>query len=413
MAPAVVSRGEAEALVRDLSALFREMPDVFSSAVHLEVINNDIRYLNSEGTTYTRLEPGVMFVATARTQAGDGMALEDFVAAYGRSMQDLSKETLAALIREMGGRLKQLREAPLLDHYSGPVLIEGQAAAELFTRVFAPKLLAVRRPLFDNPQLAVFLGQQGETFADRIGGRVLPDFLNVVDNPTLEEYQHTPLVGGYKVDEEGVRARETLLVEKGVLKTLLASRDPVPGITHSTGNNQGGPGPLPSNLIVSAEKGLSSEEMRAELLRLVKQRGKEYGIIVSRVSNPLTLPSLNQLLTMFMPPGMRGEGGEIVILATKVFPDGHQEVIRNAELSGLSVAAFKDIVAASSEQTVYSTPFMTASALTGMFSGGGGPTGAAILSFVVPSLLFDDLSLKKPSGEIPKLPVAKHPFFDK
>ena len=91
---------------------------------------------------------------------------------------------------------------------------------------------------------------------------------------------------------------------------------------------------MPTNLIVTTEKGLSPQEMRSELLRLVKQRGKEYGIIISRVSNPLTLPSPNRMMALFMPPGMRGESGETVILATKVFLDGHEEKTRNAEPRG-------------------------------------------------------------------------------
>ena len=116
-----------------------------------------------------------------------------------------------------------------MDEYSGPVLVQGQAAAELFSRVFAPRLLAVRRPISDNPQLGMFFSQQSDTFVGRIGSRVLPAFLNVVDNPTLDQYHGVRLVGGYMVDEEGVRAHETRLVEKGTLKTLLASRDPVTG----------------------------------------------------------------------------------------------------------------------------------------------------------------------------------------
>src|SRR5439155_23428008 len=168
------------------------------------------------------LEPGVMLTATAKSQAGDGMPLEDFVAAYGRSMQDLPKTELADRIRQMGARLKQLHEAPLVDQYSGPVLVQGQAVAELFSRVFAPRLLAVRRPISDNPQLGMFFSQQAETFVCRMGSRILPAFLNVVDNPTIDQYDRVRLVGGYKVDDEGVRALETRLVDKGNLKTSQA-----------------------------------------------------------------------------------------------------------------------------------------------------------------------------------------------
>jgi hypothetical protein len=57
------------------------------------------------------------------------------------------------------------------------------------------------------------------------------------------------------------------------------------------------------------------------------------------------------------------------------------------------------------EPFVYHTPFI---------SGGIARTPSSeLISLAVPSLLFDDVTLKQPSGAIPKPPVAKHPFFDK
>ncbi len=412
---ATVSRAEAENLVRDISGVFTQLPDVFNSTVHLEVLNFDTRYVNSEGTSFTRTEAGVVFQAIASTQAIDGMPAEDFVTAYGRSMSDLpGKPELVARIREMGARLQKLRGAPIVEQYNGPVLLEGQAAAELFSQVFAPKLLAVRRPLSDNPQFEVFFAQQQDSLLEKIGTRVLPDFLSVIDNPLLDSYDGVRLVGGYGVDDEGVRVRETRLIEKGILKTLLASRHPVPGISRSTGNNQGGSGPTPSNVVVACEKGLTSEELKSELLKLAKQRGKQYGIVVRRLANPVLLPSLGQMMLLFTPTGMQGATGRTVIVATKVFPDGREELIRNAELMGVTTAAFKDIVAASKTRTVYSTPFLASSSLVGLFSGGTtAEAGGHILSFIVPSLLFEDLTLRRPAGEIPHPPISRHPYFDR
>ncbi len=414
MPPATQNLKDAEEEARQLSALFKQMPGIFTSTVHLALMNTYTRYVNSEGSSFTRMDPGVMLTALAKTQAAEGMPLEDFVAATGRSPQDLPRqEVLAARIREMGGRLEQLRNAPTLEQYSGPMLIEDEAAAELFSQVFAPKLLALRRPLSDNPQLGMFLSQMEDTFVGRIGARVLPEFLTVVDDPTRDEFNRVRLVGGYKADDDGVRARKTLLVENGILKNLLATRDPVPGILHSTGN-QGGSGPVPSNLVVTSGKGPKADEMKAELIKLVKQRGKEYGILVTRLGNPLLMPSTNQMMSMFMPPGMREARGITVTAAYKVFPDGRQEPIRNSELAGITAASFKDILLASSDQTVYSAPFAAPTMFLSFLSGGGtGQAGIHILSFVVPSLLFDDLTLRKSTAEVPNLPVGKHPFFDK
>ena len=43
-------------------------------------------------------------------------------------------------------RLAGLREVAPAERYNGPVLFEGQAAAELFAQGFAPRLLASRIP---------------------------------------------------------------------------------------------------------------------------------------------------------------------------------------------------------------------------------------------------------------------------
>jgi hypothetical protein len=105
----------------------------------------------------------------------------------------------------------------------------------------------------------------------------------------------------------------------------------------------------------------------------------------------------------------RVEGG---LVAYKVYPDGREELLRGVEIAGLSPEAFKDIVAASEGQTSYTAPFRSPSSrfpygATGMMG------GTAIVSVVTPSLLFEEVNLKKPSGDIPQAPVAKHPFFDK
>ncbi len=411
-ASAQIDLAQAEALLRELSALFKGMPEVFASTLNISATTTRTRYVNSEGTSFTRTAPLVSFVALAATQAPDGMPLEDFIALYGRSMDQLPKgDELAGRIRELGMRLARLRAAPLLEQYNGPVLFAGEAAAELFAQIFAPNLLATRRPITDNPQFERLSSQLQNPFLDKLGARVLPDFISIIDNPTLDGHGKTQLVGGYRVDDDGVPARETKLVEKGVLKTLLATRNPVPGVTRSTGNRRGA-GPAPSNLVMVSEMGLGDEEMKKELLKLVAQRGKEYGVIVRRIANPMFRLSRDRIAQSFFQPDREGGRAESVILAYKLFPDGREELVRNAELSGISAATFKEIVAASSNQTVYSVPFI---ALEAALPLGAGVRAAVpnIVSFVVPSLLFEDITLKKPSGEMPKPPVAKHPFFDR
>jgi predicted Zn-dependent protease len=387
---------EIENLAKELSALFRQFPDVFTSTVLFTITNTHIRYINSEGSSFVHSLPLITFTALAATQANDGMPLESFTTFFGRSMDEFpGKDALASRLRELGTQFEKLRNAPLLDQYNGPVLFEGQAAAELFSQVLAQRFIATRRPVTDSPGMERVAAMQENPFLDKIGARVMPAFMNVIDNPTLSEYEGNRLIAGYKVDDEAVPARQTTLVENGTLKTLLTSRNPVRGILRSSGNYRVS-GVLPSNLIVSAQNGLAAPELKDELLKLAKQRGKEYGIVIRRIGNPLLRMSRDLSSAAFaVSPGEEARV-ESIILAFKVFPDGHEELIRNLELTGMSTSLFKEIVAASKDSTVYNSPFRT-----------------QVVSFVMPSLLFEDISLKKPSGEIPKLPLIKHPFFDK
>src|SRR5207248_4223841 len=105
---------------------------------------------------------------------------------------------------------------------------------------------------------------------------------SITDNPAAREFQGTPLLGGYQVDEEGVKAGSTAVVQHGILKALLHTRALLPGTTQSTANKRG-MFPSPSNLIVSAEKTMTAAELKAELIRRAKQRGNEFGIVVRRI----------------------------------------------------------------------------------------------------------------------------------
>ena len=224
--PASAEVGDLEELATSISALFRAMPAVYTSKVDASVTNTRTLYVNSEGTSYTRTRPRVRFSAVAATQAADGMLLEDFVAAYGRDPADLPpREELAKRVGELGARLAALRDAELLDRYNGPVLFEGQAAAELFAQVLAPELIAQRRPVVGDERMARMAERNaGAEFEDRLGARVLPRFLSVTDDPTRAELDGTRLQATYKVDDDGVPAGTTAVIQRGYLKTLLNGR---------------------------------------------------------------------------------------------------------------------------------------------------------------------------------------------
>jgi len=385
--PIRVDRAQWEAMVRSLSALFRQAPEIYTSHVSLDAVNTSTRYLNSEGFSYTRSHSQITFDATAATQAPDGGQLDDFVWLYARSLSELpSERELSARVVALAREVSELRSAQRIENYNGPVLFVDDAAVQAFRLAFVPDLIGTRRIIYDMPAMQNQGGPAENPFLDKIGARVLPEFLSVTDNPTLAEFNQTRMAGFAKVDEDGLPTRETRLVEKGILKTLLTSRDPVRGIEHSTGSRHAGQ-TAPTNIIVTPENGLSAADLRAKLMDLVKQRNLPYGILVRR------LRVLNAPLQI-----------------CKVFPDGHEEAIRGVQFVGLNATAFKDIVAASKDQHMLTVQFRPPMTFP-MFS--FGEEASTPVTLAVPSLLFEDLTIRKARGEIPNPPVAKHPFFDK
>ncbi len=391
-------------LVAELSARLKA-PEVFTSRVRYRASAVRTLYLDSEGTSYTRVVADVELSAVAATQAEDGMWLDDSMAFYGRRLEDLPEASaMGERLEAMAERLSDLRSAQLIDLYNGPVLFEPAAAAELFAQAFVPKLLARRRPVAGDERLAMMLERNDdEDFKDRLGARVLPRFLSAVDDPTASELDGQPLFGGFPVDDEGTLTAATSLIERGYLKTLLTDRTPVKGAEGSTGNRRAG-GVAPSNLIFRVERGgFSDEELREELMTLVADRGAEFAILVRRLTNP-EFTALHR--------SSRGRGrasGTSVVAAFQVYPDGREVLLRNVEISGLDARSFRDIVAASAASHVIHRPFrpVNPDPFAGRYY-----REIPLISLATPAVLFEELTLKKPSREVPQLPAVPKPGLE-
>lgn len=407
--PVAWNRPEAESLVRELSALFRSAPDIQSSRVELSASSVTTRYVNSEGSRFLRTAPNIALAAMAYAQAEDGRPINDAITALGRQPNDLpSRSEMTQSIETMIERISAMRQAPLVESYNGPVLFTGQAAAEIFAQQFAPALVASRIPVSEQSQDFSPNENAGGQWQERIGGRVLPRFMTVIDDPTVDVLQGQALVSSYRVDDEAVAASPTLLVENGRLRTLLTGRTPVTGIEQSTGNTRDG-AVLPSTIIATAENGLSNEALEQELMVLAEESGQEFGLLVTRVANP----AVGSAQVQFFGGFMNGGSGQTAVVAQdayRVYPDGRRERVRNLALSGLSATAFRDIIAVSDETHVHSAPYPVLSGMgPGMMIAAGGTSALPPASWAVPSLLFEELTVRKPSVEYPTLPIVSQP----
>ena len=404
---------DIEALVRDLSALFRDMPHIMNSGVRASARLGRTYYVNSEGSSFVRSDPAAYLTVTAQAQTDDGAMLDDFRAVYGNAWQDIvNREYLHAEIEALGNAIAERRSAARLeDRYIGPVLFEGQAAAEFTAQVLLPRLRGTRTP---DTERRFSSRESGNPFLDKLGARVLPRFMDLTDDATLTG---NGFVSGYPVDDEGVPAQTTRLVENGILKTLLTTRNPVRGIDGSTGNRRGG-APQPSNLVMTNKRGMTREELYGELKLLMEERGADYGIVVRRLGNPGLRPATGPSFSIsFGGPSAGQSRVANALVAYRVYPDGREELLRTVEFAGIADSVFKEIVAASDSNTIHTRAGSSgfASGLAMMVGGGmvlSSAGGGRTVTLSVPDLLFEEMSVRNPTGNLPHPPVAGHPFFE-
>jgi predicted Zn-dependent protease len=406
-----VPQQDLEVLARDLSAVFRTMPGVYGSSVAIQYRDHFTRYINSDGSVFTRSQPMLKIQINAQTQAPDGTPVSDSLEFYGHTLADLpAKADLLARTRAMGDRILKLRAAPSEDHYNGPVLFEGEAAPEILMQQFADGLVATRTPVSDDARFEMFFNQLmsqmgGNSFADKIGGRVLPDFLSLSDNPLLASYHGALLLGASRIDDDAVATRETKLVDHGLLKTLLATRVPTKAVPQSTGSRRGW-GPAPSNLIVATDKATTEADLRADLLRRVKERGLGYGIVVRHVGGGGSASFIQRAAQMAQ---QGGQAGTSLAEVYRLYPDGHEEPVKGVEISDMNAAQFRDIVAAGDTPAVYTDEFIPR--VGALFSlGTSASTDQPVVSCVAPDLLFEELSLTGSQGPFPNPPIGPSPL---
>jgi hypothetical protein len=190
----------------------------------------------------------------------------------------LSDAELERGMRQVADNVAALVQAPAGEAYSGPVLFDGVSAGQLLAQLLGKNLAFARRPIMPPGQTFPFPASELEA---RIGSRILPEWIDVTDDATEQQWRGRPLFGHYRVDLEGVAAQRVSVVEKGVLKSPLLTRQPVKGFENSNGHARlpGMPGTRSagiSNLFVKAAGGIPPATLKAKLIQLCRERGKPY-----------------------------------------------------------------------------------------------------------------------------------------
>ena len=405
---------------RDASATLRAFSLLQESRVTYYLVYATEYLLTSEGTEIRTNRSFAAVEGGLNTLAPDGVQLNHHYSAYASRPADLpSVETVRKGLNVAATELMALRSSQPAQDYTGPVLFEARAAAPLLAEVLGPNLNGARPPIAFRPVMEQFLSNVGgkSDWVGRLGTRVLPATVTVTDNPSAKDYKGTPLLGGYSVDEEGVRAEKVTVAENGVLKQLLMSRRPGPDSNQSNGHGRAAflsdAKPSMSNVIFSSTETVPPADLKRKFLDACKAEKLPYCLVVREMDNPaislLHQDDFSELLASF--GGGAGNGDRLVSVVYKVNPeDGREEIVRGARIIGLNARSLRNLSGIGNDDFVYNyMQNQTAGFANTALGAFGSAQNGLPSSIVAPSLLFEELEVRGARGEPKRLPLIPAP----
>ena len=371
-----LDRDEWKRRIVEASGLFASDPEVRVFAEHIQYSTANIRALavnrylvNSEGTVLRQGYTGYDGAISVGGQAADGMRLARDNGTVAVNAKDL--ESASAFRKRALEDLKSfeaLRNAPLVsaDDYHGPVLFSGDAAADVMDHLFTPNIEA------DRPEMGTTARTTG-AYSSSYKSHVLPEMISVTDDPLQTKFDGKPLLGAYAIDDQGVPAQSVNIVVNGTLESFLIGREPVKDFSTSNGHGRAAPGQAAHSrtgvLIFKTSQPLSRGDLNKRLLEMAKQQGHDVYAVETLGGSEL-LPRL----------------------LYRVQADGSRQLVRGAVFDELDSRSLRsDIVAAGNDAYVSNS------------------LGTVPQTTIAPSMLFDDIGVKRATLEQQKLPYYAPP----
>jgi predicted Zn-dependent protease len=367
--------------VRAYSALFRDYPEIHESEVELHAVATTRYFVSSEHTTLQTARTQIRLQISASTVADDGMQLDRYESFDAAQAVGLPDETVVKkAIQQVAQDLLALRKAPVAEPWSGPAILEGRAAAVFFHEIFGHRIEGHRQKIEG----------EGQTFARKIDQRIMPNFIDVFDDPTIERLNGIELNGSYRFDDEGVPAQRANLVEGGILRGFLMSRSPTRGFKQSNGHGRREIGESvvsrQANLVVDPQQQVTTAALKRRLLSEISRQKKPYGLRFRDISGGYTNTEREGPQTFKVLP----------LVVYRVYPDGREELVRGVDLEGTPLTVLSKILAAGDDVAVFNGTC-------------GAESGWVPVSAASPSLLVEQIEVARRGKEQSRPPILPAP----
>jgi TldD protein len=380
-----VDRKSWEDKVRKYTAPFQRYGNIYNVTANMTGNRETRWFVSSDGASLQTAETAYHLMISAFSKASDGMELPRYESFYSSTLQGMPDDAkVLEKVNQMTKDLMALKMAPVMEPYVGPAILSPRATGVIFHEIFGHRIEGQREKR-EN---------QAQTFRDKVGAKVLPEFISVYSDPTQRKFGEIELAGYYKYDNEGVKSERVTVVENGILKNFLMSRLPVDGFPKSNGHGRRAPGynvaGRQSNLLVVASKTVSPAELKNQLIEEVKKKNLPHGLYFEDIAGGFTSVGRSNPNSFEVIP----------IMVYRIYPDGHEELVRGVDLIGTALTAFNKILAADSQSAAFNGTC-------------GAESGPVPVSAGGPGLLFSEVEVQKKAKSQERSPILGPPFDDK
>jgi TldD protein len=373
-----------EGFVRRMSRLFRDYRVIEDPYVQVRSTLKTRIFVNSEGTEFIAQDRYDEVLAIGWKLTKDGSRVHSYKAFHGRRPGDLPDEkTVRDAIAWIATDVEAQANAAPMEPYAGPALLSGIAAGLLFHEAIGHRMEGER----------LLSRTEGHTFAGKLGKRILPKGVDLIDDPTLTRHSGEPLFGHYEIDDEGVPAQRVELVKDGVLTSFLLSRNGAPGFAHSNGHGRHerfqNTMARMGNLVLSSREKHTLPELKQRLIEEARKRGLPFGIYVKHAASGETSTAADH----YEFQAFKGNPTEVYTVDAVT---GKETRVRDVSFIGTPLAALQSIIAFGGADEVDNSYCFAES--------GSVPVGT-----VAPSMLVGELELQRANRTSLRPPTLSMP----
>ncbi len=332
-------RQKFEEKLKKYSALFLKNPHIITGEASMSYVCTRKYFVSSEGAEIAENNRSARIFITGMMKTDDGMELPLNLSYFAFDPDDMpSDEKIIADVEHLIATLDKMRTAPIVEPYTGPAMLAGEASGVFFHEIFGHRTEAQRMKNDSD----------GQTFKKMIGQQVLPKHFSAYDDPTLKNFEGQDMNGYYVFDDQGVRGQRVEIVDNGTLKGFLTTRVPTDEFNQSNGHARASaaydPASRQSNLLITTDKPKTMEQLRKILIKEAKAQKKEYAYYFVNVNGGYTQTGRTSPNAFNVTP----------LEVYRIYVDGRpDELVRGVDLIGTPLSMFSSIIEGSDKTSVF------------------------------------------------------------